>query len=89
MGASDPDMKENLRRRYGKPAGIKAEVDHMVENWAPQSVNTFRERLDDFIRRTADRFLGENRSNPEKDLYSKLQKDKAESVSSNLNSSSS
>ena len=80
MGTSDPSMSDNLKRRYGKPPSIKSEIDHMVEKYTPDSVNSFRERLDDFIRRTADRLLGENRSNPEKNLYKELQNDKEKSL---------
>jgi hypothetical protein len=82
MGVSgQPEIKDNLRRRYGKSASIQSEVDHMVDNWAPESVSNFKERLDDFIRRTADKFLGEDRSNPEKDLYIKLKNDEERSAS--------
>ena len=77
MGVSDPEMKENLRRRYGKSdseTGVKSEIERLTEQWAPDAVKNFRERLDDFIRRTADRFLGENRVNPEVQLYSEVKK---------------
>lgn len=72
-GNPDPDMKDNLRRRYDKPATVKSEVEHMTKEWTPDSLTSLKDRLDNFIRRGADRLLGEQRVNPERDLFKAVQ----------------
>ena len=65
-----------IKRRYGEAPTIKSEVDRMTNSYAP----SLRSKLDAFVMRTADKFLGKDRKAPERNLYLTLQDENDKNV---------